>query len=100
MFKVTAINPASSDPGTHTLVVKYRDVLSMIPEYILHTVVDKIVEKFVEEHYHEIAKELDPKLIAAIASTQMGLVVEEKMLREIEHVQHLAQEALRRAKKR
>lgn len=99
-LKVIATDPIASDPGTLTLTVRYTDVLSMVPEYLLQSIVDKIVDKFVEIHYAEIEKEIDPKLVAAIVALQMGMAVEEKMLQKIESVQELAHEALRRAKRR
>ena len=99
-IKVSTLGPTPSDPGSHTLVVRYTDVLSMVPKYILQTVVDRIVDKFVELHYAEIERAIDPKLVAAIVALQVGGAIEEKMLEEIKRVRLLADEALRISKRR
>jgi hypothetical protein len=94
--------PSPTDPlGERNWVsAEYKDVSSLVPEYLLQAIIHKIADKFVEDHYAEIEKQIDIKVIAAAASARMGSVVEERLQKEIVRIQIIADEALRKAKKR
>lgn len=97
---VTKYPPSPIDPSRHHIGVEYSDVLSGVPEYFLVAVISKIADKFVEEHYAEIEKLLDHKLVAACVTAQLGEKIEAKMLGEVRRVSEVAEQALRRAKRR
>lgn len=100
-IKVYTSGASAMDPcGRNRITAEYSDILSIVPEYLLGAIVDKIADKFVEEHYSEIEENLDPVFIAALVSAQMGIKVEGELMKEIERVQNLASQALSRAKKR
>ena len=86
--------------GQHIVAAKYSDILSLAPEELIHAIAYRIADKFVEEHYAEIASQIDKTVVAACVSAHMGAIVEERMVKEIERVNAVAQEALRRSKRR
>jgi hypothetical protein len=94
--------PSVNDPlgERNWISAEYGSVTSLTEEYLLQAIIHKIADRFIEDHYAEIEKELDIKVIAAAASAQMGSIVEERLQKEIQRVQHVADEALRKAKKR
>jgi GGDEF domain-containing protein len=100
-IKISKFRVPDASSDKHGIYVQYSgtDIASMMPEHILSEVVNRIADKFVEEHYAEIEKLIDPKLVAALVTASMGVVVEKHMMDEIERVQHIAQQALKIAKR-
>jgi hypothetical protein len=86
-------------PGEQMISARYSDVSSMLPEYILHEIVSLIASKYVELHYVEIEALIDPKVVAACVSSEMGALIEERFKSEIRRVNEVAGEALRHAKR-
>ena len=81
------------------MVLTFSDMLCQ-PEILLRTLVDKIAEEYLRNHYTEIEKEIDPKVIAAMVSQDMGARVEERLRQEIARVSSVASTAKREAKRR
>jgi hypothetical protein len=94
---------SAADPtlSRRAITLKYSDydIISLAPEYILQAIVSKMADKFVEDHYAEIEKQIDPKLVAAVVAATMGAAVEKKMMEEVDRVRELANAAMRRAKR-
>ncbi len=97
-LKVSHYNNPSSLGGT--ISAEYKNFLSLTNEYILQEIISKIADKFIEQHYAEIEKELDIKVISAVSSVRMGAVVEERLQTEVSRINSIAEQALRRSKRR
>lgn len=91
--------PDYKNNGSYTVATKVSNVAQVFSNSILSEVVSRISDKFVEDHYKEIEKELDIKVVAAVLLSQMGVKLEEKMQLELEKISEVAQQALRRVKK-
>lgn len=95
---VTKYPPNAMDPMHQTIAATYSDVLSIVPEYLIQTIVSRIADQFIEDHYAEIVKEISPTVVAAVASHAAGATIMKRMQEEVDHVNTVAQEALRKAK--
>jgi hypothetical protein len=94
--------PNNMDPsGRHTIVAQYSDALIHTVEVaVLERAVSEIAAKFVDQHYAEIEKMIDVKVVAALVSHQAGAEVEKKMEQEISRINSVANEAKSLAKRR
>jgi hypothetical protein len=99
-IKVTSYPPSAHDPMHRTIAATYSDVLDIVPEYLIQTIISRIADQFIEDHYAEIVKEISPTVVAAVASEAAGATIMKRLEEEVDHVNAVAQEALRKAKRR
>jgi hypothetical protein len=99
-IKVTKYPPSAHDPMHQTIAATYSDVLDIVPEYLIQTIVSRIADQFIEDHYAEIVKEISPTVVAAVASKAAGATIMKRLEEEVDHINVVAEEALRKAKRR
>lgn len=94
---------SSTDPlsGAHRIMAEFPSMpLDAIHEVFVHAIIRSIADKYVETHYEEIEKLIDPKLVAALTAMEAGAKVEEKFRKQIEQLQSEVGEARRLARRR
>jgi hypothetical protein len=78
------------------MLLTFSDLLCS-PEYLLRTLVDKIADEYLRNHYAEIEAQIDAKVIAAMVSVEMGARVEKELKQQIETVMARASQAYKLA---
>ena len=88
-----------SNLGRRNMAVSFSEVLSN-PDILMRAIVERIADEYVRNHYADIEVLIDPKVIAATVSVEMGARVTEQLQREIAAVMNRADAAYRMAKRK
>lgn len=97
-FEVDVTPLLSGDSVRRGYAISFDDILSD-PEVLIRTIVNRLADRYCADHYAEIERLLDPKVIAAATSVEMGARVTEQLQEEIAAVMSMASEAHRIAKR-
>jgi len=74
---------AYKDPASFYTTIRYRESIERLEKNIYEDIIERIVDKFIEDHYDEIIKTIDIGKISGDIGNRVSDKVSEIMLQEI-----------------